>query len=394
MLSILFCLALTAMLDPVRSSDIVTFDCGSSGTKSGSTKVKPTMSEACTKEGCEDGYDKIKPDSGSKCFAAATAGNRIIDEDVDLNAWTGFRKHMDCSAWMTTKNMKFSQPGSLTIPGTMEAFYEAYLVNKKGGTSFFSAGGASAQYGFKLCNQKVVDEWNKFKNQAEGTILSTQYVAGVDYTIEKFLSSTSQENLDAMDAETVAESGEADISEGDWVLGSFLGGPNSGSVVAGLNEAWNKFRDENTCVMNDEGCKYDKVLEFVTKDPVLQKLATFTETYVEQCDPKKDGVRLAAQMARSLTNLEEDATCSEDAQFHGDWGSMFGNAVLQVLKLKPATEHRTPEKLEWLDILKPEYAAPLEEKTFKASSMERRGTKVGKLMKALQALEKDLAKFH
>lgn len=356
------------------------------------------MSEACDQEGCTSDYDKIKPKSGSKCFAAATAGNRIIDADVDRNAWTGFRKHMDCSAWMTTPNMQFSQPLSLTIPGTMEAFYEAYLVNKKGGTSFFSAGGASAQYGFKLCNQEVVNAWYAFKTQASGAILSTQYVAGVDETIEKFLSSTSQENLDAMDADTVADRSydEVVISEGDWVLGSFLGGPDSGSVVAGLNEAWSKFSKENTCVQNDEGCKYDKVLKFVNKDPVLKKLATFTEFYVEKCDPNKAGTRLAAQMARSLSNLDTDARCSESAKFHGDWGSMFGNAVLEVLKLKPATEHRTPEKLEWLDILKPEYDAQLVEKTSweSALSMERRGTKVGKVMKALQALERDLAKFH
>jgi len=190
------------------------------------------------------------------------------------------------------------------LPGTGEAFFEAYFTKDKGKTGFFSAGGASAQYGFKMCSDKVVTAWSDYVNAIKDTHETTQCTKGTEKKLEAFVATTCDTKLKALDMEDVKSSYEGHegtdfISTGavkfspgavgNWALGSLLLGPDCGTAqIAGMNQMWKNFEAENnacaTATTKAAGCNYDTVKAYVAQDPVLPKLATFIKKYTDECD--------------------------------------------------------------------------------------------------------------
>jgi len=98
----------------------------------------------------------------------ATAGMRLLTEEQNDAVWQKV-----CGVASDAGDYKFAPRGPAcgTIPGTMEAYFE-WLANVASGlsktaTGTFTIGGASAQIGVPLMNEKMIKHWETLIKQVE-----------------------------------------------------------------------------------------------------------------------------------------------------------------------------------------------------------------------------------
>jgi hypothetical protein len=172
----------------------------------------------------------------AQCWAAGTAGNRLLDATTDADSWRYFKEWTIkvglCAPEGWRKEMFTSQPGSLTIPGVMEAAMEvetilahdslsaAYTANA---VAFGSAGGSSAQFGICLSCAKKKKEakaaWKQLLKDWTKKFRCANYLSSVDALEDDFLNTYT------------ASDG------GVWGVGSFLGNDKATTLtpIGGMN---------------------------------------------------------------------------------------------------------------------------------------------------------------
>lgn len=327
-----------------KTGDPLIFDCGSSGTKyfKGGVegeKVEPTMSAACQADGCEGNYSTLDVSENGNCFAVATAGNRIIAPKRDQDAWTGFKETLTrCKTWKETPNCFFSQEGSYTVAGVQEALYEAHLVVQEKARGFISAGGASAQFGFQLCdNSTVIDAWRKFRSVSITERLWTlQCHSGTEIDERYFSGQTTDVKVRKADgADLQKKQGDDDehvAAANSWVLGSFLGCKDSYSEFAGNDQAFAALeRKRGHKDMNET-----EVRLWLRSDGTLTALRDFTRSWKNGCPAYFKQFVTTAGMSRNSPDPEKRKMVISDGnknKFHGDFAAIMTRGVLSFLEL-------------------------------------------------------------
>lgn len=142
--------------------------------------------------------------STTECWGAATAGNRLVSQQDDLDGWAGFQawaanpSGQGCLCGNFLKGQFTSNSRTETIPGTMEAAMEVEtLIAKEPGNvkgtaatggkpllAFGSAGGSSAQFGIRLSSARnpalALDEWGKLVGEWRSKFKLANYPSKVD----------------------------------------------------------------------------------------------------------------------------------------------------------------------------------------------------------------------
>lgn len=312
--------------------ELVAFDCGSSGTKQAGERYKavPTMTTACKYgAGCDNDEDASSADrifaaarniisartdeknkdaikaffgnspyetlrdkvpDGSICFAVATAGNRIVEPKSDKKAWQNFKELLEprCNLRSAQELGFFTHDiDSSTAAGTQEAVFELATY----GMSFLSAGGASAQFAFYLCDDEVADEWKK--TMASDAAMKSQCKHYSESDARYFTGTVSNKIFEYPSGKDLMTPPEPEKDM--WAVGSFLGcheTKTTESRFAGVNQALLSFR--KYCEENDK-CKQERdaspqkkvkeshVKSWLEKDDFLGNLSNFTDTWRTNC---------------------------------------------------------------------------------------------------------------
>jgi len=168
----------------------------------------------------------------AQCWAAGTAGNRLLDAKTDADSWKHFMDWTiavglcDPNGWMQAKYT--SQPGSLTIPGVMEAAMEVETIlardkHSADAVAFGSAGGSSAQFGICLScasdAKNAKKAWKLLVKDWKNNFRCSNYLSTVDALADDFLNTYT------------ASDG------GVWGVGSFLGNDKvtTATPIGGMN---------------------------------------------------------------------------------------------------------------------------------------------------------------
>merc|ERR1711998_41044 len=179
---------------------------------------------------------------------SATAGNRGNDFDEDESFWDVFFTKMKSTEggvqcrFVKFEGTDYAQGGSGTISGTQEALFEAMTVtskfNAEGETDeyvgFFSSGGASAQFGLKLCTADLAQKWGRILSDKDlqRSVTESQCSQGTESAKTDWMSWSTKDNIDRLSGADLKSpvAGSCSSTEECWALGSLMSCPGLGFV--------------------------------------------------------------------------------------------------------------------------------------------------------------------
>lgn len=167
-----------------------------------------------------------------------------------------------------------------TVWGTQEAMMEAYTIMQitppRGGgefQGFFSTGGASAQFGLRLCSPRVEKKWDELLSDRATEVFNSQCHGGTSFSKQHFMSWSTEEDITANNGEKIqgywrdfAGGAFCNNDEGPcWALGSLFQCP-------GYNEAVVLGEDVSASAGGVAGYKatYYSMVKQMTHEDILQ----------------------------------------------------------------------------------------------------------------------------